>query len=181
MPQLLQYLIPGYIAVHAYMGITSKKYDRSSVLLASCAVSYVSISVISLFAIKWIALQNLWISVLASTLLASSFMVLIAAIVRSDAANCAFVQLFAKNFHDSALSAMLDLNHGTLIKIYLKDSDYFFAGSYYTNDDHYISIHKPVKYRISDGEIIYTQGDNERAYMLFKFDDIAYMESFRGE
>ena len=181
MPQLLQYFFPGYIAVHAYLGITSKKYDRSAVLLASCAVSYLSLSAISLFAIKWSALQNLWLSVLASTLLSSACMVLIASIVRSETANCVFVKLFAKNFHDSALSATIDLNHGTLIKIYLKDSDYFFAGSYYTNDDQYISIHKPVKYRISDGKVIYTQEKNERAYMLFKFDDIEYMESFRDE
>lgn len=121
-------------------------------------------------------LQNLWASIIACSLLSTVILIIVAAMIRTNWANDCFTRLFAKTFHDTAIEAAVDLVNGAIIKAYPRGKDYYYVGDFKTQDEKYLVLWSPEKWNIQDGSVLYSQEENDQAFMLLKLEDLECIE-----
>lgn len=130
-PLLLQFVIPGFFFLKIFGFITSKKYANKTLILFSCAFSY-------LFIAFWSIIRDISIfSFIPNDDIANSGAAIFLGIIVGILAGFIFTRkVFAKALifltrrtpSDSIWLDLLDVKNGDSMKIYFKDQDYYVIG-----------------------------------------------------
>lgn len=106
-------------------------------MITSCVISYILLSVVSLFRIKWFA----WVPDTAiinsglSILLGVIFACLITILSQRKWFRKITIKLFHKTLNNDIWRDVLDLENGSNLKVYLKDKDYYIIGHHKNHED----------------------------------------------
>lgn len=190
LPLLLQYFVPGYLSIK-WLGFTlSKKIDTKNELIFSCVTSYCFLSLISLIRIK--CFQNIPNTAIVNSALAIIVGIAISSLITILSQNKRFrkltVKLFHKTLNDDIWRDVLDLEHGSNLKVYLRDKDYYIIGHHKNHeekgDDSWLALSGFAKfdketnknYKEEPGYI-----DNQNVIIALKFSDIEHIEIFNSD
>ena len=182
-PEILQYFVSGFIFVFIFKTICSKKIDNTMQLIGSCVLSFIWVSLIkSLNEIIWgsCLLSNLWVIVMISILLSLITSLIFSKIYTSNCFRNRLVKWFGISPHNSVWDNVVN-RKATNIKVYLKGKEFYWIGHLYSYEDNgndsWFCIHKPIKYD-QQNQMLYNQGNNENAYLIFKINDVECIEIF---
>ena len=178
-PTLLIYFIPGYWFLVIFRFLCNKKWEKSIILLMSCVISYITLSIISLFYNNDNILITSAISVIANTLMA----ILSAFVYKSERFNSFLLKTFNKTVSDDIWHDVFDFKNGSNLKVYFKDKDYYVIGSYRLSEDKgndsWFAISGYQRRDKSTGDPI-EEGfiDDDSVIMTFKLSDVEHIEVF---
>lgn len=175
----MQYFVPGYLSILVFQMCSNKKISSNTLLILSCALSYISLSLIS--CVKQI--DNVFI------MSGISFIVLFIGALMLAWANThkKFSELSAKFFrrtmHNSIWEDIVDFKNGTNLKVHLKNKDYCVVGHFsYVEEstkNPWLSISGYGIYTDDTNEPIEARYlNNEEMSMMVKMDDVDYIEIF---
>lgn len=127
---LLQYIIPGYITITLIAFGLSKKINKSNAIIFSCIVSYVLLSAISLLRVKYFKQipNNAIINSSLSIILGVISSCIIVFISQTKKFKQFSIKLFHKTLNDDIWRDIFDLENGSNLKVYLKNTDYYLIG-----------------------------------------------------
>lgn len=145
----------------------------------SCVVSYVILSLITLFYVTEYTLTMAAISIIVNVIMALIF----SCVYKSDVFNSFLLKRFNKTASDDIWHDVFDFKHGSNIKVYFKDKDYYVIGAYRLNEDKgndsWFAISGYQKYnRFTNEEIEHGFLDDENVIMTFKLSDVEHIEIF---
>lgn len=176
---LLIYFIPGYWFLVIFRFLCNKKWDKSIVLLMSCVISYIALSLITLFYTNDNILIVSAISIIINTIIAilSSF------IYKSHAFNTLLIKVFHKTVHDDIWHDVFDFENGSNLKVYFRNKDYYVIGSYRISEDKgndsWFAISGYGKYdKVTNNPIEDSFIDDDSVIMTFKLSDVEHIEIF---
>jgi len=182
-PDILQYFVSGSIFVLIYRTVCSKKIEPFMHLVWSCVISFVWVSLIRTVNELWLRfcwLDSLWVVVSISIALSIIVSVALSMVLMSKWFRRLTVFCFGISPHSSVWRNVAN-GDSAYLKVYLKSKDFYWAGSLYSYEENgnesWICIHKPVKYN-NNNTMLYTQGDNENAYLAFNLKDVESVELF---
>lgn len=127
---ILQYFVPGYLAITVLCFAMSKKITTQNMLITSCVISYTLLTVVSLIRIRLFRQ-------IPDTVLVNSGISILIGVVSAGFISCLLqrkwfqkitVRLFHKTFHDDIWRDVFDLENGSNLKVYLKEQDYYLIG-----------------------------------------------------
>lgn len=130
LPLLLQYIVPGYITIMVFSFSLSKKVKKNNLIIFSCIVSYVLITLISLFRIKCFTKipDNAMINSALAIILGIVIACLIAIVSQRKWFKKVTIKLFHKTLSDDIWRDVFDLENGSNLKVFLKDKDFYLIG-----------------------------------------------------
>lgn len=193
LPLLLQYILPGYLAIKWFEFALSKKIDTKNELIFSCITSYFFLSLVSLIRIKWF--QKIPNTAIINSALAMIFGIIIVSLIAFLSQQKQFrkitVKLFHKTLNDDIWRDVLDLEHGSNLKVYLKDKDYYIIGHHKNHEekgnDSWLALSGFGKYDRETNknykcEPNFTEAkkENENRIIVIKFSDIEHIEIFNS-
>ncbi len=158
---------------------------KTSNTIFSCALSYVYLSLIAflrncfeIFAnVSDTAIVNSCISIF----LGAIFAIAVALIFSTNWFSKLTVSMFQKTIHEHIWDDVFDMKNGSNLKVFLKDSNYFVYGHYFSHDEAetWIAIAAFAKYdknteKLLDGASSYS--DNKDAICVIRFSDIEHIE-----
>lgn len=178
-PEILQYFIPGYLFIIIFRFLTNKKIEKSIVLIMSCVLSYVFLSLTK----SYCESTNIFIISAITVIIAVVCGLLFSLIYISKWFSWILVHVFHKTVHDDIWHDVFDFKNGSNLKVYFKDKDYYVIGSYRISEDNgndswfaisgYGKYDKETNDPIENGFI----GDNS-VIMTFKLSDVEHIEIF---
>lgn len=178
-PILLIYFIPGYWFLVIFRFLCNKKWDKSIILLMSCVISYIVLSLITLFYSNDNILIISAISIIVNTVVAilSSFT------YKSQIFNSILIKVFHKTVHDDIWHDVFDFENGSNLKVYFKDKEYYVIGAYRISEDKgndsWFAISGYGKYNKETNEPIEDDFINDNSViMTFKLSDVEHIEVF---
>lgn len=178
-PTVLQYFLPGYWAILLFSFFNSKKIDGKMILILSCLISYLSITIISLFYI----FDNVLILSGMSFLMLTILTIFISTLYSAKWFKKVLIKLFHKTPNDDIWRDVLDLEQGSNLKVYFKEKDYCLIGHHKVHEekgeDSWYAISAFIKVNPKTDEIIEDRyKDNENIIMTFRLSDVEHIEIF---
>lgn len=187
LPIILQYVVPGYCCIMLLQFTTSKRIEGKYLLVASCVISYILLSMVSLLRIKWfknvpdLALLNSGISILLGIMLVC----LISVLFQRKWFIKLMVKLFHKTPNDDIWRDVLDLENGSNLKVYLKNERYYIIGSHKNHEEKgnesWLALSGFVKMDKETNDIYNNEPDfsNDNSVIItVRFSDIEHIEIF---
>lgn len=187
LPLILQYVVPGYCCIILLQFTTSKKIDGKYLLVISCVLSYILLSLVSLLRIKWfkrvpdLAMLNSGISILLGIVIICILSILFQRVWFKKL----MVKLFHKTPNEDIWRDVLDLDNGSNLKVYLKNEKYYIIGSHKNHeekgDDSWLALSGFVKMDKETNEIYNNEPDfsNDNSVIItVRFSDIEHIEIF---
>jgi hypothetical protein len=184
-PEILQYFVSGYIFMTLFTFLASKVVDQSVKLICSCVVSFIWVSLIrslnSVF-IQSHILNSIWVISCLSCILSIICAIVFSKLYTNKNFKRFMVNTFTKTPHETVWRNVVDLETGTNLKVYLKGKDYYILGHLYSyeekGNESWFCLHCPVFYTIKDNISIYTQENNNNAFLAFNLQDVDMIEIF---
>ena len=183
LPNVLQYLVPGYICVLIFTAITSKKVENTVKFGISCVLSFCFITLINAayHVFNW-EITEIWVTVAISIALSVVIAILFAEIYTSRLFKKFIVKSFQRSPHDSIWRNVLDYEKGTNLKVYLKNKDYYIIGHFYTHEekgnDSWFSLSAFIKTDIKTNKDIVNYQEHKDVYIVFNLKDVDTIEVF---
>lgn len=191
LPLLLQYIVPGYLAIKWFEVTLSKTMETKNELVFSCIASYCFLALVSLIRIKWFqeipntAIINSALSIIIGIIIVSIIVILL----QQKYVRNLTVKLFHKTLNDDIWRDVLDLEHGSNLKVYLKDKDYYIIGHHKNHEekgnDSWLALSGFGKYDCETNtnyknEPNFTEDnkENENIIITIRFSDIEHIEIF---
>lgn len=183
-PDILQYFVSGYIFIFIFNTICSKKIEPLMQLIYSGVISFSWVSLIRVLNLIWIKaawLDNLWGIVFVSIMLSTISSIAISKIYISDWFHTFSVNSFGISPYDSVWRNVAKSKNGAVLKVFLKDKNYYVIGSLYSYEENgnesWFCMYKIEKCNLNH-ETIYSQSENDGAYFVFKIKDVDNVEIF---
>lgn len=184
-PVLLQYYLPGLWTITVFKYFSSKEIQAESQTILACVVSYVLLSISDLlFNIPFLGFikDSVWgrsgISIILGTLLA----LFISSVFCAKWFSGVMVTLFHKTPNDNIWRDILDLTHGSNLKLYIRDADYYIVGHHRNieekGDDSWIVLTEFIKHSKDDNRVIETHDGKEKDMIAIRLSDVEYAEIF---
>ena len=184
-PVLLQYYLPGLWTITVFKYFCSKEIQTESQTILACVVSYVLLSISDLLSnipflgvIKNSVLGRSGISIILGTLLA----LLVSSIFCAKWFSKVMVTLFHKTPNDNIWRDVLDLTHGSNLKLYIRDANYYIIGHHRNieekGDDSWIVLTEFIKHSKDDNRVIETHDGKEKDMIAIRLSDVEYAEIF---
>lgn len=178
-PMILQYFLPGYWAITLFSFLSSKKINKKVTLVLSCLFSYLSISLISLFR----QINNTLTLSGISFILLSVLTIITSILYSSKWFKGILIKLFHKTPHSDIWHDVLDLNKGSNLKVYFKNSDIGLIGHHKVHEengeDSWFAISAPMKFNVTTDTIVDDKNkDNENIVVTFRLIDVEHIEIF---
>ena len=177
LPDVLLYIVPGFMAVCVFRLLTDKKINASFLWVESAALSYLALSLINCIADVMSIWFSTWELCLLETLLCVIEVVIAARIYRSVWFKHLLKTKFNVSFIDGVLPNAVDWVNGSCAVLTLKNGD-IYTGSVVTvsnptDEDQMICISNPLK-GDSAGNLLWpsTEDDSLGQRMVFHWDDI---------
>lgn len=179
--------MPGYITIKWYEFTLSKKFGQNNMLIFSCAISYSFLSFVSLLRIQWFkTIPNTAFINSAFSIIFGLIIVSIIAILSQRKCFRKFtVKMFHKTFNDDIWRDVLDLEHGSNLKVYLKDMDYYLIGHHKNHEekgnDSWLALSGFAKFDKETNENYKNEPNyinNEAVIITIRFSDIEHIEIF---
>lgn len=181
---ILQYFVPGFLGIKLFCYINRVKIAHLPCLIFSCAISYITISVLNIF-----PNINKNISVLGISGLSSIIIIALTFII-SFILNCEKIQNFIilkthDTLRDDYWEDGFDFKNGMNIKIYPKNEYFYVIGnlsllSSYNSTERWLGVSNFGKYdRKTNDPIlneVYLKDDS--ACFNIRMSDIEYIETF---
>lgn len=179
MPQLLQYLVPGYLCILIFKSLTSRKIGTNITILMGCVISFVTIGILQLVSVRITPLTEFWVLCIVACCLDAIVGIIAAYLFRHQRFKQVFVKCFAVTPDGSAISNVVDWENGSNVKVYLHDTDYYLLGHLFSLENNgansWMCLHSPMKCHL-DGTTFYSQADNDDAYLSLPLTSVLYME-----
>lgn len=184
-PVLLQYYLLGLWTITVFKYFCSKEIQTESQTILACVVSYVLLSISDLLSnipflgvIKNSVLGRSGISIILGTLLA----LLVSSIFCAKWFSKVMVTLFHKTPNDNIWRDVLDLTHGSNLKLYIRDANYYIIGHHRNieekGDDSWIVLTEFIKHSKDDNRVIETHDGKEKDMIAIRLSDVEYAEIF---
>ena len=172
-PVLLQYYLPGLWTITVFKYFCSKEIQTESQTILACVVSYVLLSISDLLSnIPFLGVIKL------GTLLA----LLVSSIFCAKWFSKVMVTLFHKTPNDNIWRDVLDLTHGSNLKLYIRDANYYIIGHHRNieekGDDSWIVLTEFIKHSKDDNRVIETHDGKEKDMIAIRLSDVEYAEIF---
>lgn len=172
-PTVLQYFIPGYIFIKLTQLITFKKTSSNSELVMSCVFSFIFVTIGQLF-VNYT--NNMWIPIIISIAIGIGLALLFSFIYNLGYFHNIFEKIFKVSLTERVWESVIDFKNGTGLKIYLRNKDFFYAGSFGGIENNgvnsYLYIVNPIKVYIKD----FKQFSTHSTYFVINLKDVEYME-----
>lgn len=165
----------------------SKKIDSKNILIFSCVTSYCLLALTSLIRIKWFyefpdtAIINSAIAMVSGLIISS----IIAVLSQRKWFRRFTVKLFHKTLNDDIWRDVLDLEHGSNLKVYLKDKDYYIIGHHKNHEekgnDSWLAVSAFTKFDKETNKPYKNEPtyiDNPKVIITVRFSDIEHIEIF---
>lgn len=178
-PIVLQYFLPGYWSIRLLSFFTSRTIDRKERLLLSCLLSYLSISIISLF----YKIDNVLMLSGISFILLTALTIIASMMYSTKWFKKILVKFFYKTPYNDIWHDILDLHNGSNVKVYFKNSQIGIIGHHKVHeengDNSWFAISAPIKFDIETNEVVEDANqDNEDFVVTFKLNEVEHMEIF---
>ena len=178
-PSVLQYFLPGYWAIVLFNFLILKKINKKTVFILCCLLSYLSITIISLFYQS----ENVLIISGLSFALLTIMSVLASIIYSSKWFKKILVKLFHKTPHSDIWRDVLDLDNGSNLKIYFKNNDTGIIGHHVVHeengDNSWFAVSAPIKFSAKNDTITNDDNQNNEDYVItFRLSDVERIEIF---
>lgn len=183
----MQYIVPGYLALKWLEFTISKKVDTKNILIFSCVASYCLLAIVSLIRVKWFyeipntAIINSALAFMLGIILIS----IIAVLSQQKHFRKLTVKLFHKTLNDDIWRDVLDLEHGSNLKVYLKDKDYYIIGHHKNHEekgnDSWLAVSAFAKFDKETNKPYKNEPtyiDNPKVIITVRFSDIEHIEIF---
>ena len=165
----------------------SKKISEKTMLIMSCIISYILLSLTSILRIK--IFKSLPDTPLINSLLCwvigSIIVFIIAILFQRKLFKKLMVKLFHKTLNDDIWRDVLDLEKGSNLKIYLKGKDYYLIGHHKNHEekgnDSWIALSAFAKFDVKTNKNYNNEPsylNNKNIYIVVRFTDIDYVEVF---
>lgn len=191
MPLILQYIIPGYLSIKWFEFALSKKFNTKNSLMFSCIASYCLLAIVSLIRVKLFkslpdtAIINSAIAIILGIIFVSIIVIL----SQWKHFRKLTVKLFHKTLNDDIWRDVLDLEHGSNLKVYLKNQDYYIIGHHKNHEengnDSWLALSSFGKYDKKTNnnyknEPNFTENKEANKYRIItvRFSDIEHIEIF---
>ena len=176
---ILQYFLPGYWAVKLFAFLHSQKIDSKATWIVSCLVSYLSITIISLF----VKIDDTLVMSGISFLVLTVGTIILSFICSAKWFKRALTNSFHKSLYDDIWHSVLDLDNGSNLKVYFKGSDIGVFGSYSVHEengeDSWFGVSAPIKFNTETDEITdERQKDNRECKYIFRLRDVDHIEVY---
>ena len=190
LPLLLQYIVPGYITIMITTFSLSKKVDKKNLIIFSCIVSYVLITLITLLRIKFFKKipDNAMINSALAIILGFIIACVIAIISQRKWFKRVTITLFHKTLNDDIWRDVFDLENGSNLKVFLKDKDYYLIGHLKNYEEKgaesWLALSAFAKFSVKSnkpcrGEPKYLS--NNSVYITVRFSDIECIQIFNKQ
>lgn len=186
-PLILQYIIPGYLAIAVFGFALSKKIDTKNILFFSCVISYALLSFVSLLRIKWLqqipdtAVMNSALSIIIGFI----FVCFVAILSQRRWFRKITVKLFHKTLNNDIWRDILDLENGSNLKVYLKEQEYYIIGHHKNHEengnDSWLALSAFAKFDKMTNELYKNEAsylDRKDIIITVRFSDIEHIEIF---
>lgn len=156
-----------------------KKIDKTIILILSCVISYVLLSVTSIFYKTNSTLLYSGIVVIESIILS----IIISKIFSWKLFKKFMVKSFHKTPNDEIWKDIFDFDVGSNIKVYFKNQNYYAIGHYKLHEENgeksWFAISAYGRYNVTTDEPIgNTHHDNTNIIMTFRLDDVEHIEVY---
>ena len=164
--------------------LCGKKIKDGFLIVISCAISYVGISIVTLVIETWLHQQIGTLALSAITAVFLLVLSIIAACIHSASwFSNLMTQLFNATPNQSIWRDVLDFEHGSNLKVYLKGKDYYLIGHLQyleeNGEDSWLSVNAFEEYYLKDNsEKNIRYRDNEKVFAVFRLKDVDYIEVF---
>ena len=170
---LLQYVIPGYWATLLFKFFCSKKADGLTVFILSCVLSYLSITIITIFH----EFDNALVLSGISFLLLTVITIIASMVYSSQRFKKLLIRIFHRTPNKDIWLDVLDLSGGSNLQVYLKGKDYYLRGHYKVHEekgeDSWFAISAYVIYDAKTNKVIDEQFKHElNAITTFRLKDV---------
>ncbi|MBC5688225.1 hypothetical protein H8S37_04685 [Mediterraneibacter sp. NSJ-55] len=173
-PSILQYIIPGYCLMFVFKHITNVKTDNNTTIILSCVISYITLSLLSLFYIS----NNIYITSAIAILINVFIGFCIAMVAKCKIFNTFLLNHLHTNTYHDIWNDVLDYTHGSNMKIYLKGYDYYILGHYRFNEtngnESWFAVSGYEKIDLKTDKIL--QIEDETSYFVFNLRDVDHIE-----
>lgn len=178
-PTILQYFLPGYWSIILFSFLNSKKTDRKMILVLSCLLSYLSITLISLFK----QINNTLVLSGVSFIVLTALTIVVSILYSTKWLKKVLVRIFHKTPHSDIWSDVLEFDKGSNLKIYFKENDIGIIGHHVVHeengDNSWFAISAPIKFNVETEEIIDDSNkDKEDVIVTFRLSDVEHIEIF---
>lgn len=183
----MQYIVPGYVCYLIFKFTISKKEDNKSVLIISCVISYLLLSLVSLIRIKFlkelpdIAIINSAIS----SILGIGITAIVSIIYNHKWFRFITVKLFHKTPFDDIWRDVIDFEHGSNLKVFLKNKEYYLIGHHRNHEekgnDSWLALSAFGKFDINTNQNYKSEPcylNDEHVIITVKFSDVEHIEIF---
>lgn len=186
---ILQYIVPGFVCCILFKYTISNKKENKSLLIMSCVISYLLLSVVSLLRIKYFRIlpDTPIINSALSTFIGTIFTIILSIICNNKYFKTITVKLFHKTPHNDIWRDVLDFENGSNLKVYLKDKDYYIIGHHFNHEENgndswlalngFAKIDKNTNLYYKN-EPRYNDGQNESVIITVRLSDIEHIEIF---
>lgn len=149
-PDILQYFVPGFCFLVIFGFFASKKLSFNILCIFGCLISFITISILAIFHITTSPLVVSAISTISLAILA----ILAAYVHNSKWFSKILVNIFHKTPNRSIWRDVIDFKHGSNLKVYLKERDYYVIGHFNAIEengaDSWLSISAFGKYQLDE-------------------------------
>ena len=184
-PVLLQYYLPGLWTITVFKYFCSKEIQTESQTILACVVSYVLLSLSDLLSnlpfLQFIR-NSVWgksgISIILGTLLA----LFISSVFGARWFSLVMVKLFHKTPNDNIWRDVLDLTHGSNLKLYIRGADYYVVGHHRNieenGDGSWIVLTGFIKYGKDSDKKMEDHEGKQKDMIAVRMSDVEYVEIF---
>ena len=150
MPQILQFFVPGYLALKAYAWFWNRNIATSASVLASCVLSYISQTLFQTV-LSFAGLQcEPHVFVIWQSMLCFGAGIAAGKFTTSKTGNYLSTKLVGRTFSDSCFSDAIDFRNTVSVRLHDKHSQRYYEGSLCGQDGTYIHL---VHYYTSDDSL----------------------------
>lgn len=184
---MLQYFIPGGWCILFFSFATSKKVNEKHILVLSCVISYILLSLLSLIRIKFFknipnnAITNSALSII----IGSAIVLIISVLFTRKWFKQWMVQIFHKTPNSDIWRDVFDFEKGSNVKVYIKNSDYYIIGHFKSieekGDNSWLALSAFAKFDKETNENYKSEPaflNNEDVIITVRLSDVGHIEIF---
>ena len=177
-PEILLFLVPGYIALFVYRELRGLEQDRPFTTVIACSISYMCIALIRLVlsAFDIIEVAVYWQAIIATAILVICAICL-AEIMKSKRTKLILNKLFRFSAARDTLSDVVDDKRGTGIVLRLKNTNYWICGTIIsygnTAKDPWIALRYVERYEEGSDEPC-DKWEYEDESVIFNINDVEF-------
>lgn len=178
MPDILRLIIPGFLCLKLFGGLTGKKFETATIWVWSAVISFVTVSIGETILSAMTITLAAWVECALFVSCAAAAGCAAAWVYQTKWFQNMIRHAFAVSVTDTALDQIIDWEHGSNAVVYLKSEDCMFLGHVFTvgtANDPNICLYAPIKYNL-DGKELYSHEHDEDVFLLIPHSDIKYMK-----